>query len=101
MKDTEIAAIAAEDKIVQAHEYLKRFLEKFDGAARGGVHDFIELNVANMIGLAIDNINNYLSTGHKQVVANEIMQITVESFQVVLDKLKRNLENMKTVGFDK
>jgi hypothetical protein len=101
MKDNQLAEITAEDKILQAHEYLKRFLDKFETAQRGGIHDFMELNIANMIGQAIANIDTYLSTGHKRVVANEIMEITIASFQTVLDNLKRNLEGMKTIGFER
>jgi hypothetical protein len=99
MKDHELAAISAEDKLNQAHAFMKKFIADYDIAARGGIHDFMELNVANMIHQAMADIDSYLSTGHKQVVANEIMAITIQAFQTVLDGVKRNLDNVKTIGF--
>lgn len=60
------------------------FLAKFDHAKRGGIHDFMEISLFNMINLAIKNIDNYLSTGHHEVSATEIMHIVADSYQKVL-----------------
>ena len=90
--------ITNEDKILNAHQYLKEFLNKFEQAKRGGVHDFMELSIFNMIQTAISNIDVYLKSGHRQVVGNEVLAIVVDSYQKVLDGIKRNLENMEKVG---
>ena len=34
--------ITAQDQILNAHQFLKDYLAKFDTAERGGIHDFIE-----------------------------------------------------------
>ncbi len=94
-----VTKLSDEQKITQSHEYLMAFLNKYHASTRGGIHDFIETNIANMIGQAIADIDTYLQTGHKQVVANEIMCIAVQSFQKVLDGVKRNLERINTVNF--
>lgn len=91
--------ITPQDQILSAHQYLKDFLAKFDTATRGGIHDFMELTLFNMINASIKNIDDYLQTGHKEVVANEIMTIVADSYQKVLDGIKRNLETMKQVNF--
>lgn len=91
--------ITAQDQVLNAHQYLKDFLAKFESAQRGGIHDFMELTLFNMINAAIKNIDDYLKSGHKDVSANEIMAIIAESYQKVLDSIKRNLENMQQVNF--
>jgi hypothetical protein len=91
--------ITPEDKILNAHKFLKDFLAKFETAQRGGIHDFMELSLFNMVNTAIKNIDDYLQTGHKQVVANEIMAIVADSYQKVLDGIKRNLEAINQVNF--
>jgi hypothetical protein len=92
--------ITAQDQVLNAHQYLKDFLAKFDTAQRGGIHDFMELTLFNMINASIKNIDAYLQTGHKQVNANEIMAIVADSYQKVLDGIKRNLETMRQVNFE-
>lgn len=91
--------ITAADQVLHAHQFLLDFLAKFDTAKRGGIHDFMELTVFNMVNSAIKSIDDYLQTGHKEVNATEIMHIVADSYQKVLDGIKRNLENMKTVNF--
>jgi hypothetical protein len=89
--------ITPEDKLLNAHEYLKQFINNFDEAKRGGIHDFIELTVFNMVSTAIKNIDAYLKPGHMEVEGTEIMSIVADSYQKVLDGVKRNLENLKKV----
>lgn len=91
--------ITAQDQVLNAHQFLKDFLAKFDTAQRGGIHDFMELTLFNMINASIKNIDDYLQSGHKDVAANEIMAIVADSYQKVLDGIKRNLETMKQVNF--
>lgn len=91
--------ITAADQVLNAHQYLKDFLAKFETAQRGGIHDFMELTLFNMINASIKNIDDYLQTGHHAVSANEIMAIVADSYQKVLDGIKRNLETMKQVNF--
>ncbi len=91
--------ITAQDQVLNAHQFLLDFLAKFDTAKRGGIHDFMELTVFNMVNSAIKNIDDYLQSGHKQVDATQIMHIVADSYQKVLDGIKRNLENMQTVNF--
>lgn len=87
------------DHVLDAHQFLKDFLAKFDHAKRGGIHDFMEISMFNMINQAIKNIDTYLQTGHHSVNATEIMHIVVESYQKVLDGIKRNLGEMRPVNF--
>jgi hypothetical protein len=94
----ENAAAKANEPVVNAHEFLLKFLAKFDTAKRGGIHDFMEISIFNMINSAIGNIDTYLQTGQKQVSANEIMAIVADSYQGVLDNIKRNIENMNQVN---
>jgi hypothetical protein len=89
----------AEDHAINAHAYLKSFLAKFDNAKRGGIHDFMEIALFNMVNLSVENIDDYLQTGHKEVDATEIMHIIADSYQKVLDGIKRNLDNMQTINF--
>ena len=91
--------ITARDQVINAHQFLLDFLNKFDAARPGGIHDFIELTLFNMINSAIKNIDDYLQSGHKEVSANEIMSIVADSYQKVLNGIKRNLESMKQVNF--
>ena len=94
-----VTEITGQDIILYAHRYLNDFLAKFDTAQRGGIHDFIELSLFNMIKASIKNIDDYLQSGHKEVSANEIMAIVADSYQNVLDGIKRNLETMNEVNF--
>lgn len=91
--------ITAQDQVLNAHQFLLDFLAKFDTAKRGGIHDFMELTVFNMVNSAIKSIDDYLQIGHKQVDATQIMNIVADSYQKVLDGIKRNLDNMDTVNF--
>ena len=91
--------ITAADQVLNAHQFLKDFLAKFETAQRGGIHDFMELTLFNMINASIKNIDDYLQSGHKEVSANEIMAIVADSYQKVLDGIKRNLETMQQVNF--
>lgn len=90
--------IIAQNHAMDAHEFLVRFLDKFHSAKRGGIHDFMEISLFNMVNLAVGNIDKYLNEGHKEVSANEIMSIVADSYQTVLDNIKRNLEKMGQVN---
>lgn len=90
--------ITAEDQVLDAHQYLKDFLDKFEMAKRGGIHDFMEITLFNMISSSIKNIDDYLKTGHSEVSGTEIMTIVADSYQKVLDNIRRNLEKMKQVN---
>ncbi len=91
--------IASTNEIKNAHDFLKSFISKFDTAKRGGIHDFMELALSNMISESIKSIDDYLQTGHKQVSATEIMHITIDAYQFILDRMKGNLGTMKEVYF--
>lgn len=91
--------ITPQDQILNAHQFLKDFLNKFDSAQRGGIHDFMELTLFNMINASVKNIDDYLKAGHRQVNANEILAIVADSYQKVLDEIKRNLDGMERVNF--
>ncbi len=93
---TEITSL---DHVLDAHKFLKDFLAKFDHAKRGGIHDFMEIALFNMVNSSIKNIDIYLTNGHQQVNATEIMHIVADSYQKVLDGIKRNLGSMKPVNF--
>jgi hypothetical protein len=88
-----------EEHIINAHEFLKAFLNKFDTAKRGGIHDFMEIALFNMVNSAIKDIDCYLMSGHKSVKPQEVMSIFAEACQKVLDGIKRNLEGMDRVNF--
>jgi hypothetical protein len=51
-----------------------------------------------MINLSIKNIDKYLQDGHHQVSATEIMHIVADSYQKILDGIKRNLGEMRPVN---
>src|SRR4030095_190261 len=91
--------ITAHDQVLNAHQFLLNFIAKFDTVKRGGIHDFMELTVFNMVNSAIKNIDDYLQSGHKQVDATQIMHIVADSYHKVLDGIKRNLEYIKQVNF--
>lgn len=91
--------ITPQDQILDAHQFLKDFLAKFDHAQRGGIHDFMEIALFNMVNLAIKNIDKYLQDGHHEVSATEIMHIVADSYQKILDGIKRNLGEMRPVNF--
>lgn len=88
-----------EEHIVNAHEFLIAFLNKFDAAKRGGIHDFMEIALFNMVNSAIKDIDFYLMSGHKSVRPQEVMSIFAEACQKVLDGIRRNLEGMDRVNF--
>ena len=88
-----------EQQILDAHKFLKDFLAKFEIAQRGGIHDFMEIALFNMVNLSIKEIDKYLQTGHHEVSATEIMHIVADSYQKVLDGIKRNLGEMRPVNF--
>lgn len=90
--------ITNQDHVLNAHEFLKEFLNKFDTAKRGGIHDFMEITIFNMVNHAIGNVDKYLSEGHREVNANEVMRIVADSYQKVLDNIKRNLDGLKEVS---
>lgn len=94
-----LTAISAESEMIDAHKFLVEFISRFDAAKRGGIHDFVELSIFNMINCAIKSVDDYLQVGHKQVSANQIMAIVIDSYQKVLDGIKKNLENMNHVNF--
>lgn len=98
-KKTDKNLLLPEEQILNAHQFLKDFLAKFDNAKRGGIHDFMELALFNMISSSIKNIDGYLQTGHNEVSATEIMHTTVDAWQKVLDGIKRNLGEMNPVNF--
>lgn len=91
--------ITAADQVLNAHQFLKDFLAKFDTAKRGGIHDFMEIALFNMINSAIKDIDFYLISGHKSVKPQEVMSIFTEACQKVLDGIKRNLDGMDKVNF--
>lgn len=90
--------VIAQNHALDAHEFLVRFLDKFHTAKRGGIHDFMEISLFNMVNLAVGNIDKYLSGGQTEVNANEIMAIVADSYQKVLDNIKRNLETLRQVN---
>lgn len=98
-KGQEKNLLPPQEQILNAHQFLKDFLAKFDHAQRGGIHDFMEIALFNMINSSIKEIDKYLQTGHHEVNATEIMHITVDAYQKVLDGIKRNLGEMRPVNF--
>lgn len=85
------------DHALDAHEFLLKFLAKFYTAKRGGIHDFMEIALFNMLNESIKSIDLYLNSGHKTVNANELMSLFCESCQNILDNIKRNIEKMDKV----
>ena len=98
-KGQEKNLLPPQEQILDAHKFLKEFLAKFDHAQRGGIHDFMEIALFNMINSSIKEIDKYLQTGHHEVSATEVMHIVVDSYQKVLDGIKRNLGEMRPVNF--
>lgn len=98
-KENTKADVMAVDHVMNAHEFLLAFLRKFDHAKRGGIHDFMEISMFNMLNAAIARIDIYLIDGHKEVNANEIMMLVADAYQRVLDNIKRNLGNLQEVNF--
>ncbi len=90
----------AKQKAKDAHEFLGKFLNQYDKVKRGGLHDIMETLVAVMIQTTIDNVDKYLKSGHNQVSGNEVMAVTFDSFQRVLDNAKRGLDSIKEVGME-
>ncbi len=97
-KPQENSLLPPEQQILNSHQFLKDFLAKFDQAKRGGIHDFMEIALFNMINSSIKEIDKYLSTGHHEVSATEIMHITIDAYQKVLDGIKRNIGDMRPVN---
>lgn len=95
----EKSELAPHEHIIDAHKFLKEFLAKFDTAKRGGIHDFMELVLFNMVNSAIKNIDDYLQGGHTDVNATEIMNIVTDSYQKVLDNIRKNMDGMRQVNF--
>jgi hypothetical protein len=91
--------VTAEKKVIDAHNFLKDFIAKFENAKRGGIHDFIEIALFNMVNSAIKDIDFYLISGHKSVDAQQVMSIFTDACQKVLDGIKKNLDGMKRVNF--
>jgi hypothetical protein len=94
-----LISIRKQDDSINAHAFLLAFLAKFDHAKRGGIHDFMEIAIFNMVNASVKNIDDYLKIGHKEVDATQIMNIVVDSYQKVLDGIKRNLGEMDSVNF--
>jgi hypothetical protein len=97
-KETDKPDLIGPKNALDVHEFLMKFFDKFHIAKRGGIYDYMELFIFQMINLAISNINKYFLEEHKEVNINEIMFIVVDSFQTVLDKLNRNLEKVRKVN---
>jgi hypothetical protein len=97
MKDSEQIRLTAEQQIIKAHDYLVGFVELSARTKRGGINDFMELTIANMIRKAIEKIDEYLACGHATVDAKEVMTRAIDGFQVVIDDVKRHLEVMPEV----
>lgn len=98
-KTSDSSLLPPQEQIQNAHQFLKDFLDKFDEAKRGGIHDFMEIALYNMINASIKEIDNYLSSGYHEVNATQIMHIIADAWQKVLDGIKRNLGDMKPVNF--
>jgi len=90
--------ITAQDHAINVHQYLLAFLAKFNEAKRGGIHDFMEITLFNMISSAIKNIDDYLACGHVTIDGTQIMNIVADSYQKVLDNIKRNIGEMDRVN---
>ena len=88
----------AEEQSIKAHEYLLEFLSNFDKAKRGGIHDFMEMALYNMINKSVGQIDDYLKYGHKVVNPAEIITIFLDSCQVIIDGMKRNIEKAKGIS---
>jgi hypothetical protein len=78
------------ETFIESHKFLQRFLDKSEGAKRGSIPDFVLILVTSMMTDTFENIDNYLSPGHSSVDGREIVTIIIETFQKVLDRVKRN-----------
>lgn len=87
------------DHALNAHEFLLSFLDRFNTATPGGIHDFMEITLFNMINEAILKIDEYLSVREFFPNPQEIMSIFAGSCQKVLDNIKKNIESMEKVEF--
>ncbi len=90
--------VLAQNHAINAHQFLLDFLAKFNDAKRGGIHDFMEITIFNMINSAIKNIDDYLLSGHVTIDGTQIMNIVTDSYQKVLDNIKRNIGEMDRVN---
>lgn len=84
-----------EETAISSHKFLTDFLSKHDDAVRGGMHDFLEISISNMLSSAIESMGAYMDIGHSVVVANELVFIALDSYQKALDKMKRDLDGLK------
>ena len=87
--------LTQEQIILESHEYLKEFINKFGNAKRGGMHDIIEMALFNMLNSCIGNIDKYLqssSINSSKIDMQQIVTIMADSFQKVLDSIKKNLD---------
>jgi len=98
-KQQENNLLPPKQQIIDAHKFLLDFLEKFKNSKRGGIHDFMEIALFNMVNSAIKNIDTYLKEGYHDVNATQIMFIFVDACQKTLDGIKRNLDGMPPVYF--
>jgi hypothetical protein len=91
--------LTPDEQLVIAHKFILDFISMFDKATRGGIHDFMEMTMFNMLNNAIKNIDDYLKDGHQCVDATEIMHIVLDTYQELLDKMKRNLQSVGSIKF--
>jgi|SRR5690349_5217916 len=88
-----------EKQALNAHNFLQAFLDKFPHAKRGGIHDFMEIALFNMVNSSVKNIDDYCRIGHSEINPQEVMSIFCSSCQIVLDGIKRNLDGLDRVVF--
>ncbi len=84
-----------EEAATRAHQFLIDFLNKHEESVRGGIHDFMQISLSNLLSAAIDSMTSYVAGGHRQVIANELVFIALDSYQKALDKMKRDLDGLK------